>query len=136
MSSQGPPPLPDGYVSRGPERADAELVLAVVGGCEEAELGTRQVDLEDILGDWRRPGTEPARDGVLVFAPDGSPAASAEFFAGRAEGHVLPAHRGRGLGTFLAAWIERRARAAQARFVRQVVPAGATDRLELLKAVG
>jgi ribosomal protein S18 acetylase RimI-like enzyme len=49
---------------------------------------------------------------------------------------VLPTHRGRGIGTYLAAWIDARARTVGNTFVRQVVPAGAVDRLELLARAG
>ncbi len=130
------PDLPAGYDTREPALDDAARVLHVVGSCEAAELGEAQVDLEDILGDWRRPGVDVARDGVFVVDQDGEPAGYAELFNGRAEGNVLPEHRGRGIGTWLAAWIERRARSAGTDFVRQVVPAGAVDRLELLAAAG
>lgn len=130
------PPLPAGYVARPHEHEDAVLVLAVVAGCEAAELGEAQVELEDIRSDWRRPGAEPARDGILVLDADGVPAASAEVFGRRAEGNVLPAHRSRGIGSFLAAWIERRAREVGTPFVRQVVPATSRDRIQLLARAG
>ncbi len=132
----GLPPLPVGYAVRAPTRDDAQLVLQVVGGCEAAELGDAQVDLEDILGDWRRPGVDVERDGIFVLAPDGTPAGYGELLFSRAEGNVLPAHAGRGIGTFLAAWIERRAREVGSEFVRQIVPSTATDRLELLAGAG
>jgi GNAT superfamily N-acetyltransferase len=130
------PALPDGYESRAPTPDDAARVVHVVGSCEAAELGEAQVDLEDILGDWRRPGVDIARDGIFVVDANGEPAGYGELAFGRAEGNVLPSHRGRGIGTFLADWIERRAREVGATFVRQIVPAGATDRLELLAAAG
>jgi GNAT superfamily N-acetyltransferase len=129
--------LPDGYDTRSPSPEDAQLVVDVVGTCEAAELGGEaQLELEDVLGDWRRPGVDVPNDGVFVIAPDGSPAAYAEVFAARAEGNVLPPHRGLGIGTFLAAWIERRAREVEASGVRQIVPAGAIERRDLLERAG
>lgn len=130
------PALPEGYSTRAPRRDDAQLVAGVVGACEAAELGEAQVDLEDILGDWRRPGVDVAHDGIVVLDPDGEAAAYGEVLFGRAEGNVLPPHAGRGIGTFLAAWIERRAREVGATSVRQVVPSHATARLELLARAG
>lgn len=128
--------LPDGFAARAPAIDDDVLVHHVVASCEAAELGEAQVDLEDIRSDWRQPEVDVANDGILVFDAAGAVAAYAELCNGRAEGNVLPAHRGLGIGTFLAAWIEARAREVGNAFVRQIVPAGATDRLELLERAG
>ncbi len=136
MVAAGGVRLPEGFTTRPPSLADDRLVQHVVASCEAAELGEAQVDLEDIRSDWRRPGVDVARDGILVFGDAGDVAAYAEVFAARAEGNVLPAFRGRGVGTYLAAWIEARAREVGNEFVRQVVPAGASDRLALLERVG
>jgi GNAT superfamily N-acetyltransferase len=92
--------------------------------------------VEDVLGDWRRPGFDLELDGVLVLDAEGAIVGNGEVFAARAEGNVLPEHEGRGVGAWIAAWIERRARAAGYEFVRQVAPASATRRLELLRAAG
>jgi ribosomal protein S18 acetylase RimI-like enzyme len=112
------------------------LVHHVVATCEAAELGEAQVDLEDIRSDWRRPEVDVPNDGIIVLDEAGEAAAYAELCNGRAEGNVLPAYRGRGIGAFLAAWIEARAREVGAEFVRQIVPAGAEDRLTLLARAG
>lgn len=130
------PILPDGYQFRAPALGDAAAVLAILHACELDELGKAQVDLEDILGDWRRPGVDIARDGTFVVDAAGRPVAYGEYFAGRAEGNVLPDHAGRGIGVALAGWIQHRAREVDARFVRQVVPMGATTRRSLLEASG
>ncbi|MBC7645349.1 MAG: GNAT family N-acetyltransferase, partial [Thermoleophilia bacterium] len=95
------PDLPAGYSTRLPTGSDAADVLHIVGTCEAAEGGKVQIDLEDILSDWRRPGFDVASDGVFVVDKAGAPAGYAELFAGRAEGTVLPAHCGRGIGIWL-----------------------------------
>jgi GNAT superfamily N-acetyltransferase len=130
------PDLPAGYDTREPSMDDAALVHHVVATCEAAELGEAQVDVEDILSDWRRPGVDVPRDGIFVLDPEGEAVGYGELLFGRAEGNVLPGHEGQGIGTFLAAWIERRAREVGAPFVRQVVPASATKRLQLLHDAG
>lgn len=124
--------LPDGYVTRPPSVEDAELVFRLIGDCEALELGEVQLDLADVRADWRRPGVDVPADGIFVLDHANEAVAYGEVFAARAEGNVVPSHRGRGIGTFLASWIEARAREVGDRFVRQVVPANAQDRLELL----
>lgn len=128
--------LPAGFRTRAPALEDAELVFELLAACELAELGEAQIDLEDVRSDWRRPEVDVEADGVFVLDEAGAPVGYGELFAARAEGNVLPSHRGRGIGAYLAAWIEARAREVGAAFVRQVVPAGAADRLELLERAG
>ena len=128
--------LPEEYTARPPTATDVALVTQLIGACELAEIGSVEIDEEDVAGDWRRPDVAPEQDGVLVLDASQEPAAYAEVFAARAEGNVLPQHRGRGLGTSLAAWIERRAREQGASFVRQVIPATAQDRHALLESAG
>ena len=128
--------LPAGCTTRAPALADDELVFAILTTCEALELGEAQVDLEDIRSDWRRPHVDVAGDGIFVLDETGTAVGYGEVISGRAEGNVLPTHRGRGIGTYIAAWIAARARETGSSFVRQVVPAGAADRLELLGDAG
>ncbi|MCW2962260.1 MAG: family acetyltransferase [Thermoleophilia bacterium] len=128
--------LPAGYTQRAPTRDDAGRVLQVVAACERHEIAIVEVDRADIEGDWNRPGVDLDRDATFVLDPSGAVAAYAEVFASRAEGNVLPEFRGYGIGSWLADWILHRAREQGAAYVRQVVPAAATDRVELLTRAG
>ena len=88
----------------------------------------------DLAGDWARPSFDLATDSVGVL--DGARlVAAAEVTRGgrRAEGAVLPGHRGRGIGTWLAAWTEHRAESPGHRV--QTAPDGSLPQ-RLLLAVG
>lgn len=128
--------LPVGCRTQAPAADDVERVFEVLAACELDALGEVQTDLEDVRSDWRRPGFDVAADGIFVLDETGAAVGYAEVFAARAEGHVLPSHRARGIGTFLAAWIEGRTREFGGTYVRQVVPAGAADSLALLERAG
>lgn len=129
--------LPAGLVARPPKPDDLDTVVSIIAACELEELGSVEISAEDVASDWRRPGVDLGRDGVLVVdGATASPVAYAEVFAGRGEGHVLASCRGRGIGSYLAVWLERRAHEQGSAFVRQIVPAGAVHRLELLSEAG
>lgn len=135
MTSDPSPVPPAPYVRRGLVLADAQRVYEIIHDSELHDVGEAVIDAEDIVGDWQRPsfrveeetvGLE--RDGVLV--------AYAEVFKGhRADAHVLPAHRGRGLGTWLAGWVVAEARRQGGTTVGQPVLQG-SDADRLLGALG
>ncbi|MFJ1753280.1 GNAT family N-acetyltransferase [Kitasatospora sp. NPDC088134] len=104
------PHLPAGYTAHpiDPPADRPRLHDLVTAG--RAALGlTEAVDpgaLDIVL---KRDGLDPAADVLLVRAPDGELAAWA--WTDRRTGvEVHPAHRGRGLGSALLDWTERRAR--------------------------
>jgi mycothiol synthase len=107
--------LPAGYASRPPTWDDLDAVVTLFKACDLADDGVEDPVREHIEYTWRPEAFALERDAVLVFAPDGSLAAYAEAFGLNPElsleGYVQvsPAHRGRGIGTTLAAWVERRA---------------------------
>lgn len=134
VSTQGP--LPPGYVQRQPRPDDVENVFGVVAACELEDIGLVDIDLEDIVGDWRRPGFDLSRDAVLLTTAEETPVAVAEVFGARADVSVMPQHRDRGLGTWLSHWVESRARQQGASAIRQAAPTTAPATLTLLDAVG
>jgi mycothiol synthase len=107
--------LPAGYASRPPTWDDLDAVVALFKACDLADDGVEDPVREHLEYTWRIEAFALERDAVLVFAPDGSLAAYAEAFGLNpelsVEGYVQvsPAHRGNGVGTTLAAWVERRA---------------------------
>ena len=114
--------LPAGLRTRVPTLEDARSVLELVAAHELAVQGEAEVAFEDILSDWQRPSFDLTNDSILVF--DGQRmTAEAEVFKGRrAEVMVHPDAWGRGIGTWLLGWTERRARAAGGTLVGQTVP--------------
>jgi mycothiol synthase len=105
-------PLPDGYRVRAPSRDDAPAVAAVVAVClrDEGDEGdATEMTADEQLSDWE--GLDLAEEAVVLLAPDGQIVANADLVNRRyvrvsVYGHVHPAHRGRGLGTYLAHWGE------------------------------
>ncbi len=116
------PALPAGLTTRPATAADAGAIYRLIAACEEDLDGKAEVDLDDIVTDLARPGQYLPHDTVLVHAPDGDPVGWGQVIKGRrAEADVRPDHRGRGIGTWLLHWTERRARAAGADRVGQTV---------------
>jgi mycothiol synthase len=104
-----------GYTVRPPEASDAEAVNTLVRACELADEGGAEQTLDDLRGDWERPNFNLADDAWIISAADATIVAYAnvwerlpgELYA--ADGYVHPRHRGRGLGSRLAALFESRA---------------------------
>lgn len=103
---------------------DAASVFAVFAAAEKHDTGEVSVDLEDIEGDWQRPSFSLERDSVAVLDGDVMVAAAEVYKGRRAEATVHPGHRGRGIGTWLAAWAREAAVRNGGTVVGQTVPAG------------
>jgi GNAT superfamily N-acetyltransferase len=86
--------------------ADVDLVTELVAAGELHIDGEVEIEREDILVDWGRPGFDLATDSIGVFDADRL-LAEAEVFKGtRAEVNVHPDARGGGLGVSLLGWTE------------------------------
>jgi ribosomal protein S18 acetylase RimI-like enzyme len=98
-----------GLASRPPARGDAQAVTDLVIACDIDEFGTPDFELDDLLTDWNRPGFELAQDAILVL--DGERVVAYAGFGRRdyADVYVHPEFRGRGIGSELLRWTERRA---------------------------
>jgi len=115
-------PLPDGLVARPLVPTDAAGVLDVVASAERHDTGQVAIELEDIQGDWARGSFDLATESVGVWDGDRLVASGEVFKGRRADAAVHPDHRGRGIGTWLADWVEECARARGSRLVGQTVP--------------
>ncbi len=120
------PVLPPGLTARALTFADAEQCQQMLAAAEVQDLGDAGVDVDDLVGDWKRPSFDLATDSQGVF--DGERlVASLEVYRGtRALGGVHPDYRGRGIGTFLVAWAEEHARAKGASSLGLGVPENTT----------
>ena len=101
--------LPSGFTARALTPADVDIVTELVATCEQHDDGRVEIDREDIVVDWARPGFDLATDSIGVFEHDRL-VGEAELFKNRAEVNVHPEVRGRGIGTALLEWTERLAR--------------------------
>lgn len=132
--------LPDtlaaaGLAARPLTYGDAEAVFEVITRQELHDSGSVEIDLADIVSDWQRPSFNIADSTVAVF--DGETLIGyAEVMGGqRGDAAVDPAYRGRGIGTFLALWMQETARARGHSWIRMPVLAGSAGDL-LLEALG
>lgn len=127
--------LPDGYTSRPLVMDDARAVYEVMAAQEKHDVGSVEIEPADIVADWQRPGYVVPDHGVGVFAGDVLVAYSEHVRNDRGDAAVHPDHRGRGIGTALAGWMQETARAAGASVVGMPVPEG-SDGDRLLESLG
>lgn len=112
--------LPEGYAERPPADADRPAIRALVAACGTAEYGAPDdAMIEGVAMTWNKPGFIHATDAWAVVAPDGrlaayghvSPEDRAHLYA---HAYVHPEFAGRGIGSWLLARTEARARARRA----------------------
>ncbi len=127
--------LPDPLTHRPLSVADAPAVTAVMTAQELHDIGEVVIDEADIVADWQRPSFDLAASTVGVFAGE-TLVGYAEVGGGdRGDAAVHPDHRGRGIGTALARWMQERARATGSTVIGMPVPSGSPGEA-LLTALG
>lgn len=127
--------LPDGLTTRPLRLDDAAAVTAVMAASEQAILGRVIIEETFLLGDWNRPSFDLASSTTGVF--DGEDLLGYAEVSGPARGDaaVHPDHLGRGIGTWLAGWMQRTARDQGMTEIGMPVPEGSPGDL-LLRALG
>lgn len=122
--------LPAGLDSRPLSPADSRAVYAVIAAQELLDVGEVVIEEADIIGDWQRPSFDLAASSIGVLDGDDLVAyaeVTGSFFGDAA---VLPAYRGRGIGTALARWMQATSRARGMEVIGMPVPeGGVSDRL-------
>jgi GNAT superfamily N-acetyltransferase len=127
--------LPVGLTTRTFTIDDAAAVTAVMATQELHDVGEVVIEEADIVGDWQRPSFDLASSAIGVY--DGDLLVGYAEVSGhdRGDAAVLPEYRGRGIGTWLARWMQERARDKGSSLIGMPVPQGsAGDRL--LEALG
>ena len=127
--------LADGLSSRPLTLSDAAGVFEVIAAQERHDTGEVITDLADIVSDWQRPSFDAATCTVGVFAGDRLVGYAEVSGPDRGDAAVLPDHRGRGIGTWLAAWMQDLARSRGSAVIGMPVPQG-SDGDRLLAALG
>src|SRR3546814_8986340 len=91
---------------------------------ELADTGTVAIEEADIVADWQRPSFDISAATIGVF--DGPRLLGYAEHSGhdRGDAAVDPVVHGRGIGTFLAQWLEDRCRSAGAAVIGMPVPLG------------
>jgi mycothiol synthase len=127
--------LPAGLTHRPLALADATAVYEVMAAEQERVLGRIDIEEADIVGDWARPSYDLAAQSVGVLDGDRLIAYAEVIGPGRGDAAVHPDHHGRGIGTWLAHWMQDRARAQGDAEVGMPVPAGSPGEV-LLRELG
>jgi ribosomal protein S18 acetylase RimI-like enzyme len=95
---------------------DVERVVELSNLCSMELTGLRQAEVHRYRNDWQGPTLNPETDLRLVFAADGTLVGYGGVWDAEPHvqihswGTVHPAYRGQGIGSYLAAWVEARAR--------------------------
>jgi mycothiol synthase len=122
--------LPAGLTTRPLTRADSTAVYEVIAEQELVDVGEVQIEEADIIGDWQRPGHDLSTRSIGVFDGDRLVGYAEVMGADRGDAAVHPDQRGRGIGTWLAYWMQDAARRQGSTVVGMPVPQGsAGDRL-------
>jgi GNAT superfamily N-acetyltransferase len=102
--------LPEGVTARPIGDEDVDAVVALVNDCERHDAGRVMMERADLISDMGAGGFDRERDTVLVVE-GGRPIAWGLVAHRRTRwADVRPDDRGRGVGTWLMRWSERRAR--------------------------
>lgn len=122
--------IPVGLTSRPLVRAETRAVFEVMAAQELEDVGTVEIEEADIVGDWARPSFDVGSSTIGVLDGNRLVAYAEVTSPDRGDAAVLPAYRGRGIGTALAGWMQDTARGRGAEVIGMPVPVGsAGDRL-------
>jgi GNAT superfamily N-acetyltransferase len=129
-SSTSRPALPAGLTTRPLERTDARAVFELMAAQELEDIGEVAIEEADIVSDWSKPSHDLGARSIGVFDGDTLVAYAELMGADRADTSVLPAYRGRGIGTWLAHWLQDLGRRVGSSVIGMPVPQGSPgDRL-------
>ena len=121
---------PAGLTARPLIPADAPAVTAVIAAQELADVGEVVIEEADIIADWQRPGYDVSAGTVGVSDDDRLVAYAEVAYGDRGDAAVHPDYRGRGVGTWLAGWMQQTAREKGCTVIGMPVPQGSPgDRL-------
>ncbi|MCP3420531.1 GNAT family N-acetyltransferase [Nocardioides pinisoli] len=124
------PALPEGLTTRPLARSDSRAVSDVIAAQELEDIGQVAIEEADIVSDWAKPSHDVTSRSVGVFDGDALVAYAELMGVDRADTAVLPSHRGRGIGTWLAHWLLDLGRSIGSPVVGMPVPQGSPgDRL-------
>ncbi|HEX2896128.1 MAG TPA: GNAT family N-acetyltransferase [Marmoricola sp.] len=127
--------LADGLTHRPLSLRDATAVFEVMAAEQQQTLGRVDVEEADIIADWNRPSHDLSSHAVGVL--DGTRVVGYAEVMGSSRGDaaVHPAYHGRGVGTWLARWMQDRARELGEVEIGMPVPAGSPGE-RLLRELG
>jgi mycothiol synthase len=110
-----------GYYLRPHTPADVDAVTELITAVELDVVGEELITRADTAASWAVDSFRPERDSIGVYQGD-QLVAACEIYDRRTEVNVHPSATGRGLGTWLREWSERRARETGRQTIGQTVP--------------
>ncbi|WP_210439260.1 GNAT family N-acetyltransferase [Nocardioides xinjiangensis] len=129
-SRRARPPLPAGLATRPLRTSDARDVHLLIAAQEQEDIGEVVIEEADIVGDWAKPSHDLGARSVGVWDGETLVAYAELMGVDRADTAVLPSHRGRGIGTWLAYWLQDLGRSLGSPVLGMPVPQGSPgDRL-------
>ena len=123
--------LPEGLTTRPLATADARAVFEVMAAQEQADIGMVEIEEADIVSDWAP--AELRRLRLDRRGVRGRPAGRVRRGLGARPGRRRrrPGHRGRGIGTALAGWMQEPPAARGSSVIGMPVPEGSAGDLLL-----
>ena len=122
--------LPAGLTTRPLEKTDAHAVFVLMAAQEQEDIGEVAIEEADIVSDWAKPSHDLGARSIGVWDGDTLVAYAELMGADRADTSVHPSHRGRGIGTWLAHWLQDLGRRVGSSVIGMPVPQGSPgDRL-------
>ncbi|MCI0552146.1 MAG: GNAT family N-acetyltransferase [Anaerolineae bacterium] len=111
-------PLPDGFTVRGATLNDLDAALELYNRRSQSVIHENEItDVEAVRNEWVSPGFDMTDDIRLVFAPNGEMVGYIEVWTTSKPpvhpwiwGRVDPQYQKLGIGTYLLAWAEARAK--------------------------
>jgi GNAT superfamily N-acetyltransferase len=117
-------PLPDGLRHRPLTLDDATGVYELMAAEQELVLGRIDIEEADIVGDWARPSHDLGAVSVGVLEGERLVGYAEILGEKRGDAAVHPDRQGRGIGTWLALWMQDRARSQGHPEIGMPVPVG------------
>jgi mycothiol synthase len=122
--------LPADLTTRPLTAADSAEVTAVMAAQELADVGEVVIEEADVIADWQRPGYDVSDSTVGICDGDRVVAYAEVAYGDRGDAAVHPDYRGRGIGTWLAGWMQSKAKEKGCTVIGMPVPQGSPgDRL-------
>jgi mycothiol synthase len=124
-----------GYHLRTHTPADIDAVTELIAAVELDVLGEEMVTRADMVALWSVEPFQPEQHSVGIYSDDRLVAAC-QLYDRKAEVNVHPSATGRGLGTWLRKWSERRGREMGFAAIGQTVPDQNQPAVRILRGAG